>query len=248
MGGFSMLRRTLLVTFLPALLLPILLAPDTVTAQRQPIRLAFLGDSLTMGLHASADDRMYREILAKRLLELHGGSIVSTVIQDPFGLADDAIARSGPILESDPDIIILEIGNHEAFTAGDQVDLFAERYEALLDLLQGTGAVVIASTVAWLNYPEESDDFRRALRVNQMIRDICARRGIAVADLWSPTVFRYDLISRPGDVSAIEPFDGDDLHPNDAGHAVMADAFWSAYRREFARRMLADVILDEPSR
>src|SRR5688572_1516239 len=112
-----MLKRLLLATTLLTLLAPALLAPDTASAQRQPIRLAFLGDSLTMGLHASANDRMYREILARKMLELHGGSVVSTVIQDPFGLTDDAIRRSGPVLESDPDIIILEIGNHEAFTA-----------------------------------------------------------------------------------------------------------------------------------
>jgi lysophospholipase L1-like esterase len=243
-----MRKRLLLATTLIALLARVLVAPDTAAAQRQPIRLAFLGDSLTMGLHASTTDQMYREVLARRILDLHGGSIVSTVIQDPFGLTDDAIRRSGPVVESRPDIIVVEIGNHEAFTSGDQVDLFPERYEELLDRLQGTGAVLIAGTVAWLNYPEASNDFRRAIRINQMIRDICARRGIAVADLWSPTVFRYDLISRPGDSSVIDPFDGDDLHPNDAGHMALADAFWSTYRREYARRILAQLNLGAPPR
>jgi lysophospholipase L1-like esterase len=246
MGGFSMRERLLLGTLLVALLAFGLALPEPAAAQRQPIRLAFLGDSLTMGLHASATDRMYREILARRILALHGGSLVSTVIQDPFGLTDDAINRSGPVLESRPDIIVLEIGNHEVFADAEQVALFPARYEALLDLLQGTGAVVIAGTVAWLNYPADSDEFRRALRVNQMIRDICSRRGIAVADLWSPTVLRDDLISRPGDPSVIEPFDGDDLHPNDAGHEALADAFWSAYRRDFARRMLAALTAGAP--
>ncbi|MGE0544193.1 MAG: SGNH/GDSL hydrolase family protein, partial [Dehalococcoidia bacterium] len=216
-----MRKRLFLATSLTLLLVSALITPGTAAAQRQPIRLAYLGDSLTMGLHASATDQMYREVLARRILDLHGGSVVSTVIQDPFGLTDDALRRSGPVVESRPDIIILEIGNHEAFTSSDQVDLFPARYEELLDRLQGTGAVLIAGTVAWLNYPEDSDDFRRALRVNQMIRDICARRGITVADLWSPTVFRYDLFSRPGDPSVIDPFDGDDLHPNDAGHMAL---------------------------
>src|SRR5687768_6277331 len=135
-----MLIRLLLATILLALLGAALTAPKPATAQRQPLRLAFLGDSLTMGLHASATDLMYREVLARRILDLHDGSIVSTVIQDPFGLTDDALRRSDPIVESRPDIIILEIGNHEAFTSGDQVDLFPERYEQLLDRLQGTGA------------------------------------------------------------------------------------------------------------
>src|SRR3712207_2703931 len=115
MAAFSMHRTLLLVTLFPALLLSSLLAPRPAEGQRQPIQLAFLGDSLTMGLHASATDRMYREILADRILELHGGSVVSTVIQDPFGLTDDALNRSGPVLQSRPDIIILEVGNHEVF-------------------------------------------------------------------------------------------------------------------------------------
>lgn len=248
MAAFSMRRTLLFATLLAALLLSPLTAPQPAEAQRRPIQLAFLGDSLTMGLHASATDRMYRDILAKRILELHGGSVVSTVIQDPFGLTDDALNRSGPVLRSRPDIIILEVGNHEVFADSEQVDLFPSRYEQLLDALQGTGAVLIAGTVAWLNYAPESGEFARALRMNQMIRDIGARRGVTVADLWSPTVFRNDLISRPGDPSAIEPFDGDDLHPNDAGHEALADAFWSAYRREFARRMVAALTTGAPPR
>src|SRR3712207_5025667 len=107
-----MLKRLLLAALLTTLLIPALVAPEPAAAQRQPIRLAFLGDSLTMGLHASATERMYREILARRILALHGGSLVSTVIQDPFGLTDDALNRSGPLLDAQPDIIILEIGNH----------------------------------------------------------------------------------------------------------------------------------------
>ncbi len=231
--------KLLLATVLIAVLALGAAIPRTAAAQREPVRLAFLGDSLTMGLHASSEGRMYREILARRILAVSGGEVVATVIQHPFGMTDDAIRRMPPVLAARPDVIILEIGNHEAFAGGVQVELFPARYDELLARLQETGATIIAGTLAWLNYAIDSHEYASAMRLNQMIRDLCARRGITVADLWTPTLFRTELISVAGQPSVIEPFDGDYLHPNDAGHAVLADAFWDAYRRDLARRTLA---------
>lgn len=207
--------------------------------QRPPLRLAFIGDSLTYGLSATSEDRMYRELLAQRILAPAGGSIVATVFQDPFGLTDDATRKVFPLIEARPDVIILELGNHEVFAGPEEVALFEGRYDLLLGYLQLTGATIIAGTTAWLNYPVNSREYRQALRVNQSIRDLCARRGITVADLWGPTVLRPELISRPGEPTAFPGLEGDLLHPNDAGHRALADAFWDAYRRDLARRRLA---------
>lgn len=207
--------------------------------QPPPTRLVFLGDSLTLGLHASAPDRVYRELLGRRILGDRGQGTVHSVVQDPYGLTDDALLRVSEVIEAAPDVIILEVGNHEVFAGDDAIALFAERYGELLDRLAGTGAVVIAGTVAWLNYPADSRAFANALRVNAIIRQLCARRGIAVADLWTPTVFRPELISQPGEPSFLDPFEGDDLHPNDSGHRALADAFWDAYQRDRAGRALA---------
>ena len=234
----TVLALALAVFVVAAGLVPTPAAP-AARAQPAPVRLAFLGDSLTMGLHASTPERMYREILARRILAPNGGVNVATVIQHPFGLTDDAIRRMGPVLAARPDVIILEIGNHEAFADPEHMEFFAERYDALLASLQGTGATVIAGTTAWLNYPPDSREYRQSVRLNAMIRDLCARRGITVADLWTPTLFRLEYISRPEDPSVIDPFEGDYLHPNDAGHQALADAYWDAYRRDRARRALS---------
>jgi lysophospholipase L1-like esterase len=205
------------------------------------MRLAFLGNSLTYGLHASAHDRMYRELLRRRIFAEHPDGVEFSAFQDPFGLTDDALRRVPEVIEASPDVIILEIGNHEVFAGGEQIDRFPELYGELLDRIAGTGAVVIAGTVAWLNYPAGSREYADALRINEAIRRLCARRGIAVADLWTATVFRPDMISQPGDPSFLDPYEGDDLHPNDAGHRALADAFWNAFRQDRARRALVGV-------
>jgi acyl-CoA thioesterase-1 len=203
-----------------------------------PLRLAFLGDSLTYGLHASTQDHIYRAILGRRILAGNPQGLTVSEFQDPFGLTDDALRRVSSVVGVSPDVVILEIGNHEVFAGGAEVERFPALYDDLLGHLQATGAVVIAGTVAWLNYPADSREFADALRINAAIRRLCARRGIAVADLWTPTVFRSDMISQPGQMSFVDPYEGDDLHPNDAGHKALADAFWDAYRRDRARRAL----------
>jgi lysophospholipase L1-like esterase len=228
-----------LIVALVVIFAPRLPAAAVTTQEPAPLRLAFLGDSLTLGLHASAADKTYRELLRRRIFAGHPQGVAHSIYQDPFGLTDEALRRVPDVLEPSPDIIIVEIGNHEVFAGGDEIARFSDRYDELLDRLTASGAVVIAGTVAWLNYPADSRAFADALRVNAIIGSVCARYGVAVADLWTATVFRPDLISQPGDVSFIDPFTGDTLHPNDAGHRALADAFWDAYQRDRARRALA---------
>lgn len=198
-------------------------------------RIAFLGDSLTQGLHASAPERSYRELLVQRMRLDAQRSVITSVVVDPFGMTDDALMRVVGVEVAQPSVVFLEVGNHEAFAGGQEVEFFEQRYDELLYRLQITGALVVAGTLAWLNYPAESREYTDALRLNAIIRRLCAERGIPVADLWTPTVFRPELISRSDDPSFLEPYSGDDLHPNDLGHAALATAFWRAYKRTLAR-------------
>lgn len=223
-----------------AVMIAVLALEPKVEAQARPLRVAFLGDSLTYGLNATTPATMYRQLLVERI---HGdrpiGEVVA-VFQDPYGLTDDALLRVDDVVRAQPDVIILEIGNHEVFAGEAFIAVFPQLYDTLLYQLQLTGATVIVSTPAWLGYVAESREYRDALRIDAEVRRLAARRGLAVADLWTPTVGRADLISRPGDPNFIPPYDGDDLHPNDAGHRVLADAFWTAYLADRAQRALRD--------
>src|SRR5262249_22418835 len=223
------------------LLLCLALLPRAAGAEpRWPLKVAFIGDSLTIGLHASDERTRYRDLFLRRIRLAEGSETLSVVI-DPYGMTDDALRRLPPLVEFQPDLVIVELGNHEVFAGDGQIEAFPYQYEQLLYELQLTGATVLAGTVAWLNYPYGSREYGDAMRINTVIREKCAHRGIAVADVWTATATRPELISSPEDVSFVEPYAGDDLHPNDAGHRAIADAYWDAYQRERARQALASL-------
>jgi lysophospholipase L1-like esterase len=195
-----------------------------------PGAIVFFGDSLTYGLHASAPERTFRAILTARLARTREHGPVLAFIQDPMGLLDDAQQKLPLVLAARPSLVFLELGHHEIWSDEEQIARFEARYADILDRLLASGAEVIPSTLAWLGSEPGTFAFEASLRINGIIRRLAAERGLVVADLWSPTVLRWELLSTPQDVSFVPPHTGDDLHPNDAGHRVLAEAFWKAYR------------------
>jgi lysophospholipase L1-like esterase len=210
---------------MPQLFLPV--APDTSAPSTT---IVFFGDSLTQGLHASRPELTYRGLMTERLLHTRDNGNAVAVIQHPMGLLDDAQRRLPLVLASRPSLVFLELGHHEVWSDDAQMELFEARYVDILDRLLASGADVVPSTLAWLGWPPESPEYAKAMRANTIIRRLARERDLVVADLWTRTDRRPELISRPSDFSFLEPGAGDDLHPNDAGHRVLADAFWRAYR------------------
>lgn len=207
-------------------------APLSSASADSPPRPAvvFFGDSLTAGLHASRPEATYRELVLTRLATTRDAGPAIAVIQDPLGLLDDAQQRLPRVLAAHPSLVFLELGHHELWSDDGQITLFEARYADILDGLLAGGADVIPGTLAWLGFPPDSPQYAAALRLNGVVRRLAAERGLVVADLWAATDRRPELISTPSDPSFIEPYRGDNLHPNDAGHRALADAFWRAYR------------------
>ena len=213
-----------------ALVLPQLFLPVAPVSSTSSTTVVFFGDSLTQGLYASSPELTYRGLMADWLLQTRDNGNALAVIQHPMGLLDDAQRRLPLVLAARPALVFLELGHHEVWSDDAQMDRFEARYADILDRLLASGADVVPSTLAWLGWPAESPEYGKAMRANTIIRRLARERDLVVADLWTRTDRRPELISRTSDPAFLEPGTGDDLHPNDAGHRVLADAFWRAYR------------------
>jgi hypothetical protein len=183
----------------------------------------FIGDSVTMGAFVSTPENMF-VVRVQRDLRARGLEATNDTewTLDPY--SDLLAARKAAA--SHRKLIIVELGVHwAAFDAAQ----FREVYGAMMDCLAGSGATVVVGTIPWLNWRPDSPVYFEMAYYSQIIRQEAAKRGIAVADLWAATDRRADAISRPDQPCFTEPTcRGDNYHPGDVGHALIAEAYTRA--------------------
>ncbi len=205
--------------------------PDT--AETGPARVWILGDSLTEGLYASSEATAFRSLLFRALDEHYGSGITEKYWRRFCTL--ETLGRRWREKEGSPDLVFIEIGiNDVSNTYCTQVPEaeWQARYVALLDDIRERSpeARIVVGTIPWCGWSEEDLNWRRALQYNEWIRAAARARGVAVADLWAATVNRPDGLSSPTQASVFPPaYRGDSFHPNDVGHARIAEAFFQAY-------------------
>jgi len=188
-----------------------------VSASAQPPRhidAIFLGDSVTAGSGADAPDNAFASIILQRL-QADGVEPRAERVISAFGGIYTDLVNAQEVSAPAGALIVLEVGAHSAIE-NEHMDAVTYRraYGTLLDCLQRSGASVVVGTVPWLNWPTADAKYARAERFSAIIGEEAAARGIPVADIWRATRGRPDLVA------------SDQLHPNDAGHRIVADLFW----------------------
>jgi GDSL-like Lipase/Acylhydrolase family len=138
-------------------------------------------------------------------------------------------------MKHDRKVVIIELGVHAAIDQQLAYDDFRSLYASLLDCVTGGDTIVVAGTVPWLGFAAVTPDYERADALSQIIAEEAAKRQVAVADLWSATKLRLGLISTPQDSTFLGSGHGDNFHPNDAGHAVIAQVYEQAIDQELAQ-------------
>jgi lysophospholipase L1-like esterase len=197
--------------------------PPEIATDEPALPVVFMGDSVTMGAFASTPEDMFvwrvRRDLESRGIDARNDSIWSL---EPY----DDLVNAKRVAESHRQLIILEIGVHwYGFSSSE----FREVYGALLDCLNGNGARLVIGTIPWLNWEQGDWMYNKMSELSQIIREEGAKRGIEVADLWAATVGREDAISHPDEPCFVRPACwGDDYHPGDVGHALIAEAYSKA--------------------
>ncbi|MBB3083225.1 SGNH/GDSL hydrolase family protein [Geodermatophilus sabuli] len=188
--------------------------PTEVLVERpadRPLRVLFIGDSLMWGSFASDPSLTYRALVTAGLST--EGPVDAVLVGGPGESAAEATEGltevTGPF-----DLVFVEVG------ANDSVALtparFSSDYAALLDGVRALApdAALVCDGV-W-NGPDLATPLDRELR------PVCAARGGVVVPL-SPLYVDETLRGPEG-----SPVPGggvrDQFHPNDAGHAAIAEA------------------------
>lgn len=190
-----------------ALLVVAALSRPGVPAGAEPV-VAALGDSLTAGLGVAADETYPARLQARLQREGYTYRVVNA------GVSGDTTAgglrRVDWVLRARPEVVIVALGANDGLrglpTAAMRANLVA-----IVDRLRTSGArVLLAGMRMPPNYGEAyTRDFAR------VFPEVARQTGVAF------TPFLLDGVAAD---SRLNQADG--IHPNAAGHAVIADRMW----------------------
>jgi lysophospholipase L1-like esterase len=204
--------------------------------------LAVFGDSITAGSAASAPERRWANLLAARLgARLDNRGISGTVLQgsaDAGGTprADNGLGRAARDLLSSEraDLIAILYGFNDArYTAAPATlnhDGFQRDYSALLEQLFAAG---YAAEAICLGSPPHIPDAGFAVGAEQGFGGQSRaefQRYVGTVELVARDAGTYyaPVNERMGAHGADALLSPDHVHPNDAGHAAIAEAFANA--------------------
>jgi len=190
-----------------ALLLGLVLALAAAPAHAEPVIVA-LGDSITSGLGVAADEA-YPALLEARLRrDGYAYRVVNA------GVSGDTTAgglrRVDWVLRARPEIVILALGANDGLR-GQPPQTTRANLEAIVTRLQTAGArVLLAGMRMPPNYGEE---FTRQFEA--VFPAVARRANVALLP------FLLDGVAADPRLNQ-----ADGLHPNAAGHRVIADRLW----------------------
>ena len=183
-------------------------------------RLLVIGDSLTNGLYATAEQNTFVSIVSRNTGMLTARRAVPTL--------RDAIPLWTNLKAWQPDVVVIELGINDI--NGRQWNAqWKKNYQALVEDIQASGARVVICTTFWIGIDSDNPIYPLHIGLNNDIRDIARQTGATLADLWAATEGCAECVSTPDVISYFSPhYHGDDMHPSDAGHAAIASVVTDA--------------------
>ena len=181
-------------------------------------RYVAIGDSTSEGLDDPDGNGGYRgwaNRLAERIAAQQGSLMYANLAIRGRTTRQIREEQLAPALAMKPDLATVSAGTNDVLRRRFDPSVFAQDLEAMLGALVQQGATVLIFTLPDLRdvMPIAKIMGERVLRLNEAIRESCARSGAIVCDLASHRV-------------ASDPrlWSDDRLHANSIGHARIADA------------------------
>ncbi|MGD0766294.1 MAG: SGNH/GDSL hydrolase family protein [Dehalococcoidia bacterium] len=193
--------------------------------------IAFVGDSLTLGGDASSPSKDFASLVTD-YLDKRGVQETKHIFASGDPDPDLHFALAAQAMKDDRVFVILELGVHAVTAPQLSPDEFRQIYGSVLDCVAGDDTIIVAGTVPWLGWAPSDPLYARAEQFSGIIAEEAAKRQIAVADLWSAMKLRPELLSTPQDYTFLGSHQGDNFHPGDAGHAVIAHVYDQALAGE----------------
>jgi lysophospholipase L1-like esterase len=185
-------------------------------------RVVFLGDSITdrWNLAVSFPGKSYvnrgigSQVTAQMILRFH---------QDVIALKPSAV------------VILAGINDIQGFLQQETPEQIETNWEAMADLADAHGIKVVFGAILPVNdYTPAAKDVVKERKpeeiraLNAWLRALCARRGYAFADYYTPLVDAKGLMAAP--------FTEDGVHPLDNGYAAMAPVAQKAIEQALGDR------------
>lgn len=198
-------------------------------AAPEPTRIACLGDSITAGYKVTPQTR-WTTLLGKKLGDHY------TVLN--FGISARCLLDSGdrPIrkekiykdaLASNPDVVLIGLGTNDSKMINwAHKDQFADNYKDIIDEFKKANPDVKVFCLLCIPSQEPGEDGisqeRIEKEVNPLITQVAKETKSQVIDLYSVMKSKKKLLT-------------DGVHPDDKGHAIMADAVAKALKKSLKK-------------
>lgn len=184
------------------------------------LRYVALGDSAAQGIGAAKPDCGYVGLLARRMRDSSGRPVEVVNLSRTGARLDDVVEEQLPALAAlgyEPDLVTVAVGGNDV--RGYDRDRFNGAVERL------TAALPAGAYVADVPFFGGGRWGRHARAAGDLLRASAVRRGLHPVAL-------HAALERQGPAAVLTQFAADWFHPNDRGHRVWADAFWSAIRTD----------------
>ena len=219
-------------------------AAGTADDHPDKVRIAFMGDSITLGAEATLwyqseraygpKDMTYRGRFVHALRERFPKVTVTPVEAYKGGAGIElAVADIDHLLaDSRPDLVVIAFGGNDINgRAGGEphtpVDKFREQLELLTDKVHAAGGDVLLVTCFPINPWLENGSAQRQPTYNAALKEAAEAKGAAVADVYT----EYNHLGSHG-VPPWSTLHNWINHPDDRGHAVYADMLLSFFPAE----------------
>lgn len=220
-----MKRPFLLLLSAQALLTPLLFGEasslvdirDALNSGKRPVKIVCFGDSVTGVYYHTGGKRAYTDMLGIALQQIYPDAGVEMVNAGLSGhTTANALARiTRDVVSKKPDLVTVMFGLNDV--AKLPINAYRKNLLAIVDQCHSAGSAVILCTpnavITTENRPVETLG-----KYCNVVREVAAEKGVPLCDIYA-----HLLSLRDADYKAWKATLSDEIHPNMAGHKIIAE-------------------------